>query len=134
LDIRQAVRHYEERRRFWAREIALILKSDVYRSKVAVLRAVSVSASQRVIDSYTVCNIVPRSERLNENAHYKHIAMLLKALHDDGLVARVKRDKAFFYHMSELGTLVLEYLPAEPSRNGMRHRKEKHDGPPQRAD
>jgi hypothetical protein len=109
LDLHLAAKRYEEMRNFWAREIALTLARGYYKTQVALLRKLADHGQPMRADRARAALPTPyANEHSRETAGTGFLLNLLRS----GLVTRVKMERAYWYTITELGALVLMYLPA----------------------
>jgi hypothetical protein len=122
LDLHSLSQRYDAQRHFWAREIALLLSKRSYRTMMRVLR--QLVACGREANFRDVANFLP-SQKGTQHSLETYADRVLKELTTHGLLKRTKRQQTYWYLPTELGELVLDYLPAEkeallpsPSNNG----------------
>jgi hypothetical protein len=108
LDLRTAAKRYEEMRRFWAKEIALKLAQGFYRTQVHILRELEARGCPRRTED--VFAALPSSYG-SQHSRATSGHALLRRLRQTALVTRAKRQGTYWYALSELGALVLLYLP-----------------------
>jgi hypothetical protein len=120
LDLQTAARRYEEMRRFWAREIALTLMQRGARSQIAALRALAANGGHaRGRALFTPSN----GTYANAHAWDTSATQMCRALFRSGLLTRQRHSlgehsRPFFYTLTELGRLVLNYIPDDYAAGG----------------
>lgn len=109
MDLHSAAKRYEEHRRFWAREIALTLTHGSFRNQRAILQALAVHGQPMQAKHV---NAALLSSSTNTHSRETLLANVIKRLREAGLVTRSKRkERIYSYTLTELGHLVLLYLP-----------------------
>lgn len=110
MDLHTATTRYEEQRQFWAREIAGMLGRASFRARRLLLRMLAQAPAPMDADAMGQAimthNPNPDTRRTLANALLLECTKL-------GLVRRRRQQHAYWYTLSELGALVLEYLPPE---------------------
>jgi len=110
LDLHSAAQRYEEQRRFWAREMALLLSQKPYRSRLTLLR--HLVARHEPMTAQDMADYLP-SQKASKRNLASFASGLLKSLVEAGLVRRTRHQYTYWYQQTELADLVLAYLPLD---------------------
>ena len=119
MDLQTAAKRYEEMRHFWAREIAIKLSTGHYRNQVALLR--HLAAHEKDLPSDRLFTFLSQGYS-NQHSRDTSGFNMLKNLRKAGMITRgQRRNHTYWYRLTELGGLVLMYIP--PDQHGERIKK-----------
>lgn len=107
MDLHDAAKHYEDNRRFWAREIALMVDKATHQSRKQVLCFLSGRTEPMSADR--IFKVLIGSSEAG-GIHAGHLSTVLRQLYEGGLLSRERHFRAFYYRTTELGDMVVRHL------------------------
>lgn len=112
MDLKVIAKRYEEGRRFWAHEMSLKMANIYYDGLVGTLRILAASTEPQPAETLYARHLGDDGGLRYATHHtiQKHLTMSVRY----GLVKRMKYRRAYWYVLTELGALALEYL-GEPT-------------------
>lgn len=121
MDLPTAAKRYEQGRQFWAREIAEILTKKTHRQLRHILR--DLAALGQATSAVGLADHLSSPRGGTRHSQETIAQRIMKDLMEAGLLTRWRESRAYRYALTELGALVLEYLPDEPTDGGRRTTK-----------
>jgi hypothetical protein len=118
LDLHTASRRYEEGRRFWAREIAVLLARRYSSNWQILLRKLLGSDHPLLATTLSECFPVKWGSKVG---HETHTVNMLRDLMRGGMVTRTGNRRAYRYAITELGELVCMYLFVDQDGDAKEH-------------